>query len=46
MQVGFQASTWVSIGSHVGDEVEVRVEEAHPRDDIIMLKEVVQRATS
>ncbi|KAI3514453.1 hypothetical protein L1887_12865 [Cichorium endivia] len=42
LEVGFQASAWVSIGSHVGDEVEVRVEEAHPRDDIIMLKEVVR----
>ncbi|KAI3801258.1 hypothetical protein L1987_29362 [Smallanthus sonchifolius] len=42
LEVGFQASAWVSIGSHVGDEVEVRVEEAHPRDDIISLKEVVQ----
>ncbi|KAI7755099.1 hypothetical protein M8C21_025969 [Ambrosia artemisiifolia] len=42
LEVGFQATAWVSIGSHVGDEVEVRVEEAHPRDDIISLKEVVQ----
>ncbi|XP_024968629.1 ribonuclease II, chloroplastic/mitochondrial [Cynara cardunculus var. scolymus] len=42
LEVGFQASAWVSIGSHVGDEVEVRVEEAHPRDDILTLKEVVQ----
>ncbi|KAJ9548088.1 hypothetical protein OSB04_020631 [Centaurea solstitialis] len=42
LEVGFQASAWVSIGSHVGDEVVVRVEEAHPRDDILALKEVVQ----
>lgn len=42
LEVGFQASAWVSIGSHVGDEVEVRVDEAHPRDDIISFKEVVK----
>ncbi|KAA3455099.1 ribonuclease II, chloroplastic/mitochondrial isoform X2 [Gossypium australe] len=38
-QVGLQASAWVSIGSQVGDEVEVQVEEAHPRDDVLYLKE-------
>ncbi|MBA0830359.1 hypothetical protein Goarm_014897, partial [Gossypium armourianum] len=37
--VGLQASAWVSIGSQVGDEVEVQVEEAHPRDDVLYLKE-------
>lgn len=26
----------------IGDEVEVKVEEAHPRDDILFLKEVVK----
>ncbi|GAB2272529.1 ribonucleotide-diphosphate reductase subunit rnr1 [Dionaea muscipula] len=41
MEVGFQASTWVSVGVQVGDEIEVRVEEAHPRDDLLSLKEVI-----
>ncbi|KAL2533764.1 Ribonuclease II [Abeliophyllum distichum] len=40
MEIGLQASVWVSVGVQVGDEVKVRVEEAHPRDDIITLKEV------
>ncbi|MBA0684467.1 hypothetical protein Goari_026052 [Gossypium aridum] len=40
--VGLQASAWVSIGSQVGDEVEVQVEEAHPRDDVLYLKEVLR----
>lgn len=40
-QVGFQATAWVSEGKQVGDEVEVRVEEAHPRDDLILLKQVL-----
>ena len=30
----------MSIGVEVGDEVKVQVEEAHPRDDILSLKEV------
>ncbi|KAJ6742164.1 EXORIBONUCLEASE II MITOCHONDRIAL [Salix viminalis] len=41
VEVGLQASAWVSLGTQIGDEVQVRVEEAHPRDDIISLKEVV-----
>lgn len=41
MEVGIQASTWVSVGAQIGDEVEVRVEEAHPRDDVLSLKEVI-----
>lgn len=41
LQVGLQASAWVSVGSQIGDEVLVRVEEAHPRDDLLFLKEVV-----
>lgn len=41
MQVGLQASAWVSVGSQIGDEVLVRVDEAHPRDDVLFLKEVV-----
>lgn len=42
LQVGLQAAAWVSVGAQIGDEVEVKVEEAHPRDDIIYLKEVVR----
>lgn len=42
MQVGFQASAWVSVGAQIGDEVVVKVEEADPRDDIIFVKEVVK----
>ncbi|XP_034920514.1 ribonuclease II, chloroplastic/mitochondrial [Populus alba] len=41
VEVGLQATAWVSLGTQIGDEVQVRVEEAHPRDDIISLKEVV-----
>lgn len=41
-EVGFQASAWVSVGSQIGDEVVVRVEEADPRDDSLSLKEIVQ----
>lgn len=41
VEVGLQASAWVSVGSQIGDEVLVRVEEAHPRDDVLFLKEVV-----
>lgn len=40
MEVGLQASAWVSVGKQIGDEVEVKVEEAHPRDDVLSLKEV------
>ncbi|XP_010256905.1 PREDICTED: ribonuclease II, chloroplastic/mitochondrial isoform X1 [Nelumbo nucifera] len=39
-EVGIQASAWVSVGSQIGDEIEVWVEEAHPRDDVLSLKEV------
>lgn len=39
-EIGIQASSWVSIGVQIGDEVDVQVEEAHPRDDILSLKEV------
>lgn len=42
LQVGFQASAWVSVGRHIGDEIQVLVEEAHARDDILSLKEVIQ----
>ncbi|KAK4773407.1 hypothetical protein SAY87_028426 [Trapa incisa] len=40
-EVGYQASVWVSVGTQVGDEVLVRVEESHPRDDFLSLKEVI-----
>lgn len=40
MEVGLQASAWVLVGSQIGDEIEVQVEEAHPRDDILSLKQV------
>ncbi|GAV76583.1 LOW QUALITY PROTEIN: RNB domain-containing protein, partial [Cephalotus follicularis] len=42
IEVGFQASAWVSLGKQVGDEVEVQVEEAQPRDDVLSLKEVLK----
>lgn len=41
LQVGIQASASVSVGSQIGDEIEVRVEEAHPRDDVLYLNEVL-----
>lgn len=40
MEVGMQASAWVAVGAQIGDEIEVRVEEAHPRDDVLSLKQV------
>ncbi|OMO66327.1 Ribonuclease II/R [Corchorus capsularis] len=42
LEVGFQASASVSLGTNVGDEIEVKVEEAHPRDDFLELKEVIR----
>lgn len=42
VEVGIQASACVSVGVQIGDEVEVQVDEAHPRDDVLSLKEVVQ----
>lgn len=42
VEVGFQATAWVSVGSQIGDEVVVKVEQSHPRDDIIYVKEVVR----
>ncbi|CAI0472724.1 unnamed protein product [Linum tenue] len=41
VDVGFQASAWVSTGSGIGDEVRVKVEEARPREDYISLKEAL-----
>ncbi|KAL6853692.1 hypothetical protein ACP4OV_019721 [Aristida adscensionis] len=40
-EVGIQATTVVSCGK-VGDEVTVAVETAHPRDDILSIREVVE----
>lgn len=40
-EVGVQAAAWVSEGTKIGDEIEVRVQEAHPRDDVLSLKEVI-----
>lgn len=40
MEVGMQASAWVVIGAQIGDEIQVRVEEAHPREDVLSLKQV------
>ncbi|XP_039689943.1 ribonuclease II, chloroplastic/mitochondrial isoform X2 [Medicago truncatula] len=42
VEVGFQATAWVSVGSQIGDEVVVKVEQSHPRDDIIYVKEVAR----
>ncbi|CAJ2655740.1 unnamed protein product [Trifolium pratense] len=42
VEVGFQATAWVSVGTQIGDEVVVKVEESHPRDDIIYVKEVAR----
>ncbi|MCL7042783.1 hypothetical protein MKW94_010435, partial [Papaver nudicaule] len=42
VEVGMQASAVVSIGKQIGDEIEVRVEEAHPRDDVFSVVEVPQ----
>ncbi|KAM7526350.1 hypothetical protein LguiA_016252 [Lonicera macranthoides] len=41
-EIGLQTSAWVSVGLHIGDEVQVQVEEAHPRDDVLSLKVVVE----
>ncbi|XP_031251393.1 ribonuclease II, chloroplastic/mitochondrial isoform X2 [Pistacia vera] len=42
VEVGFQASASVSVGTQIGDEIEVQVEEAHPRDDVVYLKEAIR----
>ncbi|XP_059305578.1 ribonuclease II, chloroplastic/mitochondrial isoform X3 [Lycium ferocissimum] len=39
-EIGVHASSRVSNGVQIGDEVHVQVEEAHPRDDVLTLKEV------
>ncbi|CAA7395821.1 unnamed protein product [Spirodela intermedia] len=40
LEVGIQASALLSLGIQVGDEIYVLVMEAHPRDDILLLREV------
>ncbi|KAI4354501.1 hypothetical protein L6164_003355 [Bauhinia variegata] len=42
LEVGLQTSAWVSVGNQIGDEILVKVEEAHPRDHILSLKEVIK----
>ncbi|KAF7844583.1 ribonuclease II, chloroplastic/mitochondrial [Senna tora] len=42
VEVGYQATAWVSVGTQIGDEIEVKVEEAHPREGVLSLKEVVK----
>lgn len=39
-EVGIQASAWILLGSQIGDEIEVWVEEAYPRTDVLSLKHV------
>ncbi|GLT79200.1 hypothetical protein SLA2020_506960 [Shorea laevis] len=41
VEVGLQTSASVSVGTRIGDEVKVTVEEANPRDDFLSLEEVV-----
>jgi len=40
LQLGIQASAGILLGSRIGDEIEVWVEAAHPRDDVLSLKHV------
>ncbi|GAA0178762.1 exoribonuclease [Lithospermum erythrorhizon] len=40
IEVGLQASAWVSVGVQIGDKIQLEVEESHPRDDILSLKEI------
>ncbi|KAK4270333.1 hypothetical protein QN277_023379 [Acacia crassicarpa] len=42
IEVGFQATAWVSVGTQIGDEIVVKVEEAHPRDGFLSLKEIIK----
>ncbi|XP_058111576.1 ribonuclease II, chloroplastic/mitochondrial-like [Magnolia sinica] len=39
-EVGIQGSALVSVGRQFEDETDVRVEEAHPHNDVLSLKEV------
>ncbi|CAL9207423.1 unnamed protein product [Musa hybrid cultivar] len=40
MEVGVQAIAIVSDGKKVGDEIKVTIDEAHPRDDVLSVREV------
>ncbi|KAH7672756.1 Exoribonuclease II protein [Dioscorea alata] len=40
VEVGVQASASVSVGTQIGDEIKVVTDEAHPRDDILSVREV------
>ncbi|KAG9154881.1 hypothetical protein Leryth_025272 [Lithospermum erythrorhizon] len=40
IEVGLQASAWVSVGVQIGDKIQLEIEESHPRDDILSLKEI------
>ncbi|KAK8955988.1 hypothetical protein KSP40_PGU007958 [Platanthera guangdongensis] len=40
VEAGIQACAAVSAGKQIGDEIEVFIEEAHPRDDILSVREV------
>lgn len=40
LQVGVQASASVSVGTQIGDEIKVVIDEAHPRDDILTVSEI------
>ncbi|URD77310.1 RNB [Musa troglodytarum] len=40
MHVGVQAIAIVSAGKKVGDELKVTIDEAHPRDDVLSVREV------
>lgn len=40
LQVGVQAIAIVSDGKKVGDEIKVTIDEAHPRDDVLSVREV------
>ncbi|KAJ0984005.1 hypothetical protein J5N97_002361 [Dioscorea zingiberensis] len=40
VEVGVQASALVSVGTQIGDEIKVVIDEAHPRDDVLSVREV------
>ncbi|WOL16565.1 ribonuclease II, chloroplastic/mitochondrial [Canna indica] len=40
VEVGIQATAVVSMGKEIGDEIRVIVDESHPRDDVLFVREV------
>ncbi|RVW33795.1 Ribonuclease II, chloroplastic/mitochondrial [Vitis vinifera] len=40
LQVGLQASAWVSLGNRLEMKLKLRWKKPHPRDDVLSLKEV------